>query len=134
MDNSIYKFAVCENLIYLGSLQVISSGDSNEIRNTLVQMVKDHDADIIEGSAPPKPLVCISFFITDESKFSIINQKTEEIIDTFDASKIVYRESKCVRGTHGFVVFVYPHADSVSKQLEYYCYVYQCTSFFESYI
>lgn len=132
MDDSTYKFAVWENLIYLGSLQVISSGDYNEVHNTLVQMVNDHNSGIIEGSAPPKPLVCISFFTADESKFSIIDQKTEEIIDTFDASKIVYQANKCIGDTHGFVVFVYPRADSASKQPQYYCYVYQCTSFFES--
>lgn len=67
MADSIYKLIVCENLISLGSLEVISSGDFVEVQNTLLQMVNEHDTNITEGSVSPKPLVCISFFTADKS-------------------------------------------------------------------
>ncbi|KAM3181825.1 hypothetical protein ACTXT7_013599 [Hymenolepis weldensis] len=137
MADSIYKLIVCENLISLGSLEVISSGDFIEVQNTLLQMINDHDTNSIEGTASPKPLVCISFFTVDKSTtFSIIDQNTGEVIETFDASKIVYRESKCIKDNRGFIVFTYPQASPDSspshpKQLQYLCYVYQCSSLFE---
>ncbi|CDI97710.2 hypothetical protein EmuJ_000150500 [Echinococcus multilocularis] len=130
------KFQVCENILFLGSLPVISSGDNAELHATLRQIVKDYGASPSGATSQPKPFVFFSFSIADESAhFSVINQQSFEVVQGFDAAKVAFCFSTWMEDTRGYVVFTYldesPDSTSTASKWNYYCFVYQCSSLFE---
>ncbi|KAM7535741.1 hypothetical protein Aperf_G00000090868 [Anoplocephala perfoliata] len=137
MGEFLYNFVICEKLTFLGYLDVLSSGDSTEIHNALVQLVNEGDAHLSSDSSPSNSIVSISFPTADKStEFSIFDSETGEIFKTFDASKVSYCESKWIKDTRGFLVFTYPKESSdfsrSTLKPQYCCYAYQCSSIFES--
>ncbi|KAL5109499.1 Rab GTPase-activating protein 1 [Taenia crassiceps] len=128
---------ICEDVLFLGSLSVISSDDYAELLATLRQLVKDYEIGLSESTLQPKPAVCLSFPITDESApFSVFSQQSGEVLQSFNAENVAFYFSTWLKDTQGYVVLTYPdehpNSNPTAFQKNYYSFVYQCSSMFEA--
>ncbi|KAL5964994.1 hypothetical protein TSMEX_007265 [Taenia solium] len=124
---------ICENVLFLGSLPVISSGDDAELQATLRQIVKDYETSLLESTPRPKIPFCLSFPINNDS--TVFNQQSGEVLQSFDAKKIAFYYSTWIKDTQGYIVFTYPgenpNFEPAAFKMNYHCFVYQCSSMFE---
>ncbi|VDD75831.1 unnamed protein product, partial [Mesocestoides corti] len=129
---------ICENIIPLGSLPVVSSCDMTEIHATVKKMVEQRKANGKESDSLSQSFSCFAFPLSDETTdFSVLDQRTGQVVQTFNYRNIYYYASVNLKKGHSFVVFTHlppkpgPSTPPASTKSGYDCFVYHCPSSFE---